>query len=249
MEVKMPGRPLRTILMISALVTASLATGCSGAKVATKSAPELSRYQVRSIALLPFTSIATPQARNNDDFFIPVPDSVRRSAISMGIPQESDSLPKKTVVVPGYAAEKVTELFWGHLQDWKGIRVLSPGESARVVVGNGDSTEGKPEKAPAETAKRLKVDAVLLGLVSAYQERVGSRLGASPPATVGFEAQVVAADGQVLWVGRYYEQQRPMIEDLVGFLQRWAFVTAGELAEYGVDEVLKEFPFGRREGQ
>lgn len=241
----MPGRPLRTILMISALVTASLATGCSGAKVATKSAPELSRYQVRSIALLPFTSIATPQARNNDDFFIPVPDSVRRSAISMGIPQESDSLPKKTVVVPGYAAEKVTELFWGHLQDWKGIRVVSPGESARVALGHHESVDGASEKAAAETAKRLKVDAALIGLVSAYQERVGSRLGANPAATVGFEAKVVATDGKVLWVGRYYERQRPMTEDLIGFLQRWTFVTAGELAEYGVDEVLKEFPFGR----
>lgn len=241
----MPGRPLRTILMISALVTASLATGCSGAKVATKSAPELSRYQVRSIALLPFTSIATPQARNNDDFFIPVPDSVRRSAISMGIPQESDSLPKKTVVVPGYAAEKVTELFWGHLQDWKGIRVVSPGESARVALGHHESVDGTSEKSAAETAKRLKVDAALIGLVSAYQERVGSRLGANPAATVGFEAKVVATDGKVLWVGRYYERQRPMTEDLIGFLQRWTFVTAGELAEYGVDEVLKEFPFGR----
>jgi hypothetical protein len=49
----------------------------------------------------------------------------------------------------------------------------------------------------------------------------------------------------VLWVGRYYERQRPMTEDLIGFLQRWAFVTAGELTEYGVEEVLKEFPFGK----
>ncbi|MDH4370114.1 MAG: hypothetical protein OEV99_09720 [Nitrospira sp.] len=245
MEVKMPGRQFRTILVISALVTASIAAGCSGAKVATKSAPELSRYQIRSIALLPFTSIATPQARDHQDIFVPAPQGVRQSDISLAIPSDAQPQPKKTMTVPGYAAEKVTELFWGRLQDWKGVRVLSPGESAQVSLGNGESAEGRPENAAADTAKRLKVDAVLLGLVSAYQERVGSRLGASPPATVGFEAKVVAADGQVLWVGRYYERQRPMTEDLIGFLQRWAFVTAGELAEYGVDEVLKEFPFGR----
>lgn len=215
----------------------------------TKSAPELPRYQIRSIALLPFTSIETPQARDNDDFFLPVPDSVRRSAISMGVPPEADSLPKKTQAVPGYAAEKVTELFWGRLQDWKGVRVLSPGESARVSLGNGEVVEKTPEQAAAKLAKRLNADAALLGLVSAYQERVGSRLGADPPASVGFQVSVVAVDGQVLWVGRYYERQRPMIEDLIGFLQRWAFVTAGELAEYGVDEVLKEFPFGRGEEQ
>ena len=237
----------RTILMVSAMITASLATGCSGAKVVTKSAPELPRYQIRSIALLPFTSIATPQARDQEDFFLPVPDSVRRSAISMGVPPEADSLPKKTLAVPGYAAEKVTELFWGRLQDWKGVRVLAPGESARVTLGNDEGLEKTPEQAAAQAAKRLNVDAALLGLVSAYRERVGSRLGADPTASVGFQVTVVAADGQVLWVGRYYERQRPMTEDLIGFLQRWAFVTAGELAEYGVDEVLKEFPFGRGE--
>lgn len=237
----------RTILTVSAVITVSIATGCSGAKVVTKSTPELSQYQIRSIALLPFTAIATPQARDQEGFFLPVPDSVRRSAISMGVPPEADSLPKKTLAVPGYAAEKVTELFWGRLQDWKGVRVLAPGESARVTLGNSEGLKKTPEQAAAQAAKRLNVDAALLGLVSAYRERVGSRLGADPPASVGFQVSVVAADGQVLWVGKYYERQRPMNEDLIGFLQRWAFVTAGELAEYGVDEVLKEFPFGRGE--
>lgn len=240
-----PGPCSQTAWAFSALVIASLATGCSGAKVVTKSTPELSRYQIRSIALLPFTSIATPQVRDNDDFFLPVPDSVRRSAISMGVPPEADSLPKNTLAVPGYAAEKVTELFWGRLQDWRGVRVLAPGESARVTLGSGEVVEKTPEQAAAQAARRLNVDAALLGIVSAYRERVGSRLGADPPASVGFQVSVVAADGQVLWVGRYYERQRPMTEDLIGFLQRWAFVTAGELAEYGVDAVLKEFPFGR----
>jgi hypothetical protein len=164
----------------------------------------------------------------------------------MGVPPETDSLPKKTQVIPGYAAEKVTGLFWGRLQGWKGIQVVSPGESVRVGLGNAEAVEITPEEAAAKLAKRLNTDAALLGLVSAYQERVGSRLGADPTASVGFQVSVVAADGQVLWVGRYYERQRPMTEDLIGFLQRWTFVTAGELAEYGVDEVLKEFPFGRR---
>lgn len=239
------GRSFNTILVITAVVTTNIAIGCSGAKVATSSTPELSRYQIHSIVLMPFTSIATPQARDHDDIFVPAPQGVRQSDISLAIPSDAQPVPKKTMIVPGFAAEKVTELFWSRLQDRKGIRVVSPGESARVALGHHESVDGASEKAAAETAKRLKVDAALIGLVSAYQERVGSRLGANPAATVGFEAKVVATDGKVLWVGRYYERQRPMTEDLIGFLQRWTFVTAGELAEYGVDEVLKEFPFGR----
>ena len=36
-----------------------------------------------------------------------------------------------------------------------------------------------------------------------------------------------------------------MIQDFTGFIQHWGvFVTADELAQYGVDEILKTFPFG-----
>ena len=102
-----------------------------------------------------------------------------------------------------------------------------------------------PTSDGASMAKQLNADASLIGQVLVYQERVGSRLGASPPASVGFEVKVVAADGQVLWVGNYYERQRPITEDLMGAIHRWgAFVTAEELAQYGVDELMKEFPFG-----
>lgn len=240
---------LRLVLAVSIVGVGSQIAGCSGSKVATKSAPELSRYQIRSIALMPFTSIATPQARHQDDLYLPTPESVRRSDISLAIPPDGQPPPKITTVVPGYAAEKVTELFWGRLRDRKGLLVLSPGEAGRVFSADGELANMEPAKAAAAVAKRLKADAALFGLVSVYQERVGSRLGANPPAAVGFEAKVVAADGQVLWVGSYYERQRPMIEDLVGFLQRWAFVTAAELAEYGVDEVLEDFPFGVEEGK
>lgn len=101
-----------------------------------------------------------------------------------------------------------------------------------------------PEAMGAALAKQLKADAALIGQVLVYQERSGSRLGADPPATVGFEVKLVAGDGQLLWVGNYYERQRPMTEDFMGFIQRWAFVTAEELAQYGTGEILDQFPFG-----
>ena len=83
-----------------------------------------------------------------------------------------------------------------------------------------------------------------------YQERVGSRLGADPPAAVGFEVKLVAPDGMVLWVGNYYEKQRPMTEDFAGFIQRYGvFVTAEELAAYGAAELADVFPFGGAAGE
>ncbi len=219
--------------------------GCSGSKVTTKASNELPRYQVKTMALVPFTTIATPQVRDQGAPFMSTPQSVRRSDISVGVPSSVEPPPRQTVIVPAAAAEKVTQLFWSRLRHRTGIVVSSPGDTGKAAASLGeDPLKTTPDMTAAAVAKKLKQDTALIGQVLVYQERVGSRLGANPPASVGFEVKVVAADGQVLWVGNYYERQRPMTEDFMGFIHRWAFVTADELAEYGVDEVLKEFPFG-----
>jgi len=234
----------RTILAMGvAGLAIGAAVGCSGDKVTTKSSRDISQYQIRTIAMLPFTSMATPQVYDQSDSFVSAPQSVRRSDISLEVPSNVESPSRQTVTVPSYAAEKVTQLFWTRLKIREGLTVSSPSESARASSGM-DTTEMTPEMAGAALAKRLKADAALIGQVLVYQERVGNRMGASPPATVGFEVKVVAADGQVLWVGNYFERQRPMTEDFMGFIRRWTFVTAEELARYGVDEVVKQFPFG-----
>jgi hypothetical protein len=235
---------VRTMIGCVALVSV-IGTGCSGSKVTTKASNELTRYEIQSIALVPFSSIATPQVREQADPFLSTPQSVRRSDMSMAVSTNVEPPPKQTAPVPGYAAEKVTQLFWKRLQSREGVHVLPPGDAAKAAPITVEPAKATPETAAAAVARRLKTDAALIGQVLVFQERVGSRLGASPPASVGFEVKAVAADGQVLWVGNYYERQRPMTEDFMGFLQRWgAFVTAEELAQYGVDEVLKEFPFG-----
>jgi hypothetical protein len=218
--------------------------GCSGAKVTTKSSNELPRYQIRTLALVPFTSLKTPQMHDQRDSYFSTPEGARGSDISIAVPPDAEVQSRQTATVPGYAEDKVTQLFWRRLQAKEGLRVLPPGDAAKVDSTAVEATKSTSEMAAANLAKRLKVDAALVGRVLVFQERVGSRMGASPAAAVGFEVKVVAADGQVLWAGNYYERQRPMTEDFMGFIHRWAFVTADELAQYGVDEVLKEFPFG-----
>lgn len=220
-------------------------TGCSGEKVTTKSSSELSRYQIRTMALVPLTALTSPQMRELGDPFFSAPQSVRRSDIAVAVPSNAEPPPRETFKVPGYEAEKITQLFWNRLRAREGFTVLAPSESTKASFGNAELAKATPETAGAAIAKRLNADAAFIGQVLVFQERVGSRLGANPPAAVGFEVKVISADGTVLWVGNYYERQRPMTEDMMGFLQRWgAFVTAEELAQYGVDELLKEFPFG-----
>lgn len=240
MEVSQWGRTGPALVLVAMVVWVA---GCTGAKVTTKSSPDLARYQIRSLAFVPLTVLSTPQPQDVGGPYLSSPEGVRRSDVAIAVPPSVELPLKLTMTVPSSAAEKVTQMVWRRLRGREGLQVVPPGDVAKAWSPVSESAKLGAEAGAAMLAKRLKVDAALIGQVLVYQERVGSRMGASPAAAVGFELKLVAADGQVLWTGNYYERQRPMTEDVMGFVQRWAFVTADELAEYGVEEVLKDFPF------
>jgi hypothetical protein len=238
----------RSMALVGLVVLA--VAGCSGSKVTTKTSAELPRYQIRTIALVPFTTLATPQVREVLEETFSAPPGARRSDMAMAVPPNTELPLRQTVTVPTDAGEIVTQLLWNRLSTRQGMTVLSPSEATKALASPTTLQLAAGQSSAVIVAKHLKADASLIGQVLVYQERVGGRFGASPPATVGFEARVVAADGQVLWEGNYYEKQRPMTEDFMGFIQRHGvFVTAEELAIYGVDHMLLEFPFGTVEAR
>lgn len=234
-----------TLYVLTLTVLVLVIVGCSGSKVTTKVSAELPRYQIRTIALVPFTTLATPQVRVVVDQTLSAPPGARSSNMLVSVPPNTEQPLRQTIKVPTGAGDIVTQLLWSRLMARQGMTVLSPDEAAKALASSATSQSPAGQLPAVTVAKQLKADASLIGQVLVYQERVGGRFGASPPATVGFEAKVVAADGQVLWEGNYYEEQRPMTEDFMGFIQRHGvFVTAEELASYGVDHMLLEFPFG-----
>lgn len=239
---------MRSELAVRCVLVATvwaLCAGCAPSKISIDRSSEIEKYRVKTIAVLPFDAIETPQITDTRNPEFSVPGGAKRSDISLGKPEVTAKFDHPTVTVPSYAAEKVMRMIYGRLQNWRGIQVLPLDETVGAFKVVGDQKEEVTTGQLAQKiAARLKVDALLFGRVSVYQERGGSKFGGDP-ATVGFELKLVAADGRTLWVGNYYEQQRPMNEDLVGFFQRGGvFVTAEELAEYGADRLVKEFPFG-----
>ena len=87
----------------SAVVMASLlmiGVACSGSKVTSQTSSELSRYQIRTIALMPFTTLATPQVRDVEDMYLSTPQSVKRSDISIGVPASVETPLRQTATVP-----------------------------------------------------------------------------------------------------------------------------------------------------
>lgn len=249
-ERKRPVEMSRAFRPLMLMVLVYVAAGCSGWKVTTESSDMLPRYTVRSMVLVPFSSITTPQVRDQGTPFFSSPQSIHQHDMSVAIPTYVEPPPRQAASVPASAAERVTQMFWKHLQSRDGLHLVPLGDSVKASAVDMGGGKVRPEAVAAAVARTLKADAALMGYVSMYQERVGSRLGANPAASVGFEVKVVAADGQMLWVGHYYERQRPLTEDVIGFVQRLGmFVTAEELAEYGVDEIMKEFPFGGEKGK
>lgn len=230
--------------LLSAALALWLLSGCSGATVTTKASSQIGQYHVQKIALIPFETMATPQLVEATGSSFSVPSGARRSDMSVAVQPLTGQYARRAHVVPPIAGKKITDLVWAKLKHRSGLQLLSPREAEGMMQESVQETSS--DRVPAyKIAQRLRADAALSGKVLVYQERVGSRLGADPPAAVGFEVTLVASDGMVLWEGNYYEKQRPMIEDLWGFLRRHGmFVTAEELAAYGAAELAEDFPFG-----
>ncbi len=151
---------------------------------------------------------------------------------------------KERYLVPDTAAQRITTQVVSALSGRPSLRVIGPEESSAMLSKGTQEAQSALTVMAQEVGTRLKVDGVLAGLVRTYRERDGSKFGAKP-AAVGFEVYLLRpSDGMVLWTGEFFEQQKPLTEDLVGFFEAGGFVTVDELAELGVQKVMKAFPVG-----
>lgn len=94
--------------------------------------------------------------------------------------------------------------------------------------------------------KSLGVDAVMIGVISEYTERVGSAVGVESPAAVNFSVEVLDThDGHTIWESYFKERQQPLLDnvyDIGKFFKRGAkCITADELAREGARKMAAEF--------
>lgn len=107
------------------------------------------------------------------------------------------------------------------------------------------------EKTPLDAAlalgKKLDVDYVLAGNVWRFDERVGRSYSVEAPASVAFSLHLVDIENnRTVWRKMFNETQQSLSENLLNarqFFKRGAkWLTAEELAAYGVDNMMKSFP-------
>jgi hypothetical protein len=213
---------MRTRKLCLAFISLSVMTGCGGTTSETVTAPQIEQYRIVRIAVLPF-AVTPPTAGQRQGYSTPAP--------------------------PPMAGDKLAELFYRKLNVREGLAAVPPNSVRDVVPAV--PTVVTNRALLRKLGERLNVGAVLEGTVETYKERKGTQYGLDRPedaAAVGFSARLVSVkDGTILWIGEYYERQRPLTEDLSGFLERGAhFLTVDQLADSAVNHVLKGFPLGNQ---
>jgi len=99
-----------------------------------------------------------------------------------------------------------------------------------------------------KVGKLLGADFMAVGTVWKYRERVGGSRAVSSPASVAFALHLVdVSSGNIVWSKSFAQTQRSLTENILDakafFDQGAKWLTADELASYGVKEILKEFPY------
>ena len=95
--------------------------------------------------------------------------------------------------------------------------------------------------------KRAGADAVLVGHIFRFKERKGNRASVESPASVAFDLHLIHVDsGRIIWTANFDETQRPLSEKLFElstfFKRKASWVTAEELAQGGLEDIMRRFP-------
>jgi TolB-like protein len=107
------------------------------------------------------------------------------------------------------------------------------------------------EDTPASFAQRigksLKVKYVVAGNVWRYKNRTGESFASSQPSSVAFSVYLIDVENhELIWTATYDETQQSLTENLLNavdfFKQGAKWLTADELARYGLKKILKTFP-------
>jgi TolB-like protein len=155
--------------------------------------------------------------------------------------------------ITGEVIENATDFLTDHVVSWLQsntayvIRIPdhSPDAPAILDASGGDLTLNR--KNLTAMGRKLDADAVLVGFVYRFRERVGNGFSAESPASVAFDLHLIRViDGRTVWSGNFDETQQTLGQNLFQlgtFLTRGGrWITAEDMATDGLDKILSKFP-------
>ena len=172
------------------------------------------------------------------------------------LPEEGSTMVVCPLCSGGYSSGKiekgaekiVQEGFVDKLRDFKEVQII-PLEKVTAVY-NRVAAEALKKPLLAVLKKvgaELKADAIAVGYVYRFTERVGYDFSAEHPASVAFEIHLLnVKDGSTIWRGVFDKTQKSLMENVFQassfFKGGGKWLTASQLAKQGIDEIFKTFP-------
>ena len=151
--------------------------------------------------------------------------------------------------VPEGTAEFMTEQLIKLLMNEKAFRFVFPDQTDEMLTHLQVDKNGVVRMTElVETTRGTNgVDAILLGYIFHFRERVGTSYSVESPASVSFSLLLVRVkDGQIVWRGIFEETQQSLSENILkigAFIKRKArWVTVRKLAADGLENMMLTFP-------
>lgn len=222
-------KKLVTTTVIGILLMSTLLAGCAQKSVGQETDSET--ITVNRLLYVPFRNMTAIYGLN---------ESVRSPfSGSMFVTRKVDDHGETTL-------NRLTQAVLSEKSDIETVALDQKQSKSYSLLINSDSAL-YDRKLLIDAGSRAGVDAVLIGYLYGFSERVGTRFAVQDPASVCFELVLIRVeDGRVLWKKNFQETQQPLSDDLFkleSFLERGGkWVTAEELAQSGLKNVFKSFP-------
>lgn len=205
-----------------------LLSGCQAETVHSRK-PSVTKVSITRLAVVPFRVIA--------------PSDREAAMLSCPVCGEAFQADRET---PPEAEAAVQNLVLQNLRQ-RQITVITPEETRDAYSRAIFAHQGRQAEALQALGKEAGAEAVLVGYIFRYRERQGRWYSADKPASVTFEFHLLrVSDAAIIWSGSFDRTQASLMENLsqFSFFYRWGFkwVTARELSEEGVREIMKTFP-------
>jgi len=154
---------------------------------------------------------------------------------------------------PGNLTPDCDRVLTGFVQDFLEIRYgdklvpLSEVMKASREIPR-DEFKDTPLVLAQRVGKALSANAMMVGTVWKYRDRMGGTRAVESPASVAFAVYLVDVEkGDIVWNKDFAETQRSLFENILKaqsfFDQGAKWLTADELARLGVKEIFKAFPY------
>lgn len=222
---------LRYVMVFCWCVVFVCMVGCSSVQPPSKAGQAGETTGIRTIAVIPFQNII-PEDPSVNYVRCPVSGTYfSSSAAYPGVPEE---------VVENAFVKKLTML-----QDI--TVVTSDRVKGAYMRACTDSFKARPVEVMRKVGKEIGVDGVLAGYIYRYRERRGYQYAVEQPASVAFGFYLIRVDdGKLVWKGVYDKTQSSLMENILDvktFIKgHGTWLTADQLAEAGIDRILKTFP-------